>query len=48
MVANYYKPGPATASGNLRHTIESPSSRDGLADLGKWFIVDNVVEAMLR
>ncbi|MFT4636865.1 MAG: hypothetical protein ACI8T1_000173 [Verrucomicrobiales bacterium] len=48
MVANYYKPGPATAPGNLRHTIESPSSRDGLADLGKWFIVDNVVEAMLR
>ena len=44
MVANYYKPGPATRPGNLRHTIASPSSRDGLADLGKWFITDNVVE----
>jgi pectate lyase len=44
MVANYYKAGPATAPGNLRHTIASPSSRDGLADLGKWFIADNYVE----
>ena len=44
MVANYYKPGPATTPGNLRHNIASPSTRDGLADLGKWFIADNVVE----
>ncbi|MCB1094715.1 MAG: pectate lyase [Verrucomicrobiae bacterium] len=44
MVANYYKPGPATTPGNLRHTIASPSARDGLADLGKWFITNNVVE----
>lgn len=44
MVANYYKAGPATAPGNLRQTIASPSSRDGVADLGKWFVSDNVVE----
>lgn len=44
MVANYYKRGPATSPGSLRHTIASPSTRDGLADLGKWFIADNVIE----
>ncbi len=41
MVANYYKPGPATASGAVRHRLVSPSSRDGANDLGRWYVADN-------
>jgi pectate lyase len=44
MVANYYKAGPATAPGEVSHRIVNPSSRDGAADHGKWFVADNVVE----
>ena len=43
IVANYYKPGPATAPGKVSHRIASPSSR-GDGDHGKWYIDDNVVE----
>ena len=43
MVANYYKPGPATQVGEVMHRIASPSSREGVADYGKWYIADNVV-----
>ncbi|TWT51905.1 pectate lyase family protein [Allorhodopirellula solitaria] len=43
MVANYYKPGPATAPGGISHRIAGPSTRDGADDYGKWFIADNVV-----
>lgn len=43
MIANYYKPGPATES-KVRSRITSPSSRDGDADAGKWWISDNFVE----
>lgn len=43
MVANYYKPGPATRS-NVSSRIVAPSSRDGDADLGKWWVSDNFVE----
>ena len=43
MVANYYKPGPATAS-SVRSRIADPGSRDGDADAGKWWISDNFVE----
>ncbi len=41
MVANYYKPGPATASGPVRHRIVSPSSRDGANDFGRWYVAEN-------
>jgi len=42
MVANYYKPGPATKS-DVKARIASPSSRDGAADAGKWWVSDNFV-----
>jgi pectate lyase len=44
MVANYYKPGPATESGAVRHRIVSPSSRDGATDFGQWHVTDNYME----
>ncbi len=43
MIANYYKPGPATES-KVRNRITDPSSRDGDADAGKWWVSDNFVE----
>lgn len=43
MIANYYKPGPATES-KVRSRIVAPSSRDGDADAGKWWVSDNFVE----
>jgi len=44
MVANYYKPGPATEPGETSLRIASPSMRKEKADFGKWYIVDNVIE----
>ena len=44
MVANYYKPGPATATGKISQRIANPSSRDGENDYGKWYLSDNVIE----
>ena len=44
MVANYYKPGPATAPGEIMHRIVNPSSRKGIEDYGKWYVADNVVD----
>jgi pectate lyase len=44
MVANYYKPGPATSPGENRHRIVSPSSREEGKDYGKWYVARNVVE----
>ena len=44
MVANYYKPGPATSPGAVRYRIVSPSSRKEADDYGKWYVADNVVE----
>ncbi|GJM33914.1 MAG: hypothetical protein DHS20C18_29150 [Saprospiraceae bacterium] len=41
MVANYYKPGPATKPGEVSHRIASPWSRNEAADYGKWHISDN-------
>lgn len=41
MVANYYKPGPATDSGAVRRRIVSPSSRDGASDFGQWYVAEN-------
>lgn len=43
MIANYYKPGPATES-KVRSIIVAPSSRNGDADAGKWWVSDNLVE----
>jgi len=43
MIANYYKPGPATES-NVRSRITDPSSRNEDADAGKWWVSDNFVE----
>jgi pectate lyase len=42
MVANYYKPGPATDPGK-RSELADPSSR-GTDDKGSWYIAGNVVE----
>ena len=44
MVANYYKPGPATEPGEVSYRIVSPWSRNGAADYGRWYIADNVME----
>jgi hypothetical protein len=41
MVANYYKPGPATRSGEVSYRIANPSTRDGAAGYGKWYVADN-------
>ncbi|MFO7658191.1 MAG: pectate lyase [Bacteroidales bacterium] len=43
IVANYYKPGPATQPGEVSYRIANPSSRSE-EDHGKWFIADNVME----
>jgi pectate lyase len=43
MIANYYKPGPATES-KVRSRIADPSSRDGDADAGKWWVANNFVD----
>jgi pectate lyase len=43
MIANYYKPGPATES-KVRSRITAPSSRDEDAEAGKWWVSDNFVE----
>ncbi|SHI58894.1 exo-alpha-sialidase [Pseudozobellia thermophila] len=43
IVGNYYKPGPATAPGEVSHRIASPSSRSD-EDYGKWYIADNFME----
>lgn len=42
MVANYFKPGPATRS-EVRTRIAKPSSR-GADDNGSWFVADNYVD----
>ena len=44
IVANYYKPGPATKPGEVAHRIANPGFRNEIDDYGKWYIADNVVE----
>lgn len=44
MVANYYKPGPATEGGQVAYRIANPSSRNGTEGYGKWYIAGNIVE----
>tara|TARA_R110000868_G_scaffold83515_4_gene235693 strand:- start:8750 stop:10177 length:1428 start_codon:yes stop_codon:yes gene_type:complete len=43
VVANYYKPGPATLPGRLTSQIAAPWSRNGDSDYGKWYIANNVM-----
>ena len=45
MIANYYKPGPATAT-SVRGRIAEPSTRNGEADAGKWWVSGNVIEGV--
>lgn len=40
MVANYYKPGPGTESGDTQYRIVDA----GYTPLGRWYITDNVIE----
>ncbi len=44
IVANYYKPGPATQVGEVMYRIANPSFRNETDDFGKWYIADNVIE----
>ncbi|MGC9327810.1 MAG: pectate lyase family protein [Candidatus Hinthialibacter sp.] len=44
MAANYYKPGPATKPGEASYRIAEPSTRNGAADAGQWYVADNVVD----
>lgn len=44
MVANYYKPGPATLPGEVSYRIANPSFRNEIDDFGKWYIAENVIE----
>lgn len=44
MVANYYKPGPATQPGEVSHRIVNPGYRNIIDDYGKWYVADNVME----
>ncbi len=46
LVNNYFKPGPATVPGEVRHRIANPSWADG--DCGKWFVEGNVMEGSER
>jgi pectate lyase len=43
IVANYYKPGPATLPGEVSYRIASPSFRDEI-DFGLWYIAENKME----
>lgn len=43
MVANYYKPGPATEPGEVSHRIAAPSYRENIDNYGKWYVADNYV-----
>lgn len=45
VVANYYKPGPATEPGKVSYRIANPSIADQKGDkLGLWYIADNYIE----
>ncbi|CAD7694834.1 unnamed protein product [Ostreobium quekettii] len=42
LIANYYKAGPGTQDG-VRSRILDPSTRNGEADAGQWWVSDNFV-----
>ena len=44
IVANYYKPGPATQQGEVSYRIVNPSMRNDVSDFGRWYVADNVIE----
>ncbi|MCY1721999.1 pectate lyase [Prolixibacteraceae bacterium Z1-6] len=44
IVANYYKPGPATQPGEVSYRICNPSMRNTTDDFGLWYVADNVIE----
>ncbi|MCB0635540.1 MAG: pectate lyase, partial [Lewinella sp.] len=44
MVANYFKPGPATQPGRISYRIINPTSRHTEEDYGRWYVADNVME----
>lgn len=44
MVANYYKPGPATQPGKVSYRIVNPGYRNTVEDYGEWYVAGNVVE----
>lgn len=44
MVANYYKPGPATLPGRVSYRIVEPSYRETVDNYGKWYVAENVME----
>jgi pectate lyase len=48
IVANYYKPGPATRPGEIAHRIANPGFRNETDDFGLWYIADNLVEDNAR
>lgn len=41
LMGNYYKPGPATNTGEVNYRIANPSLRNDVSDYGKWYIADN-------
>ncbi len=43
MVANYFKPGPATRPGEVTYRIVNPSSSGSDDGFGKWYVEDNFV-----
>ncbi|UCH15871.1 MAG: pectate lyase [Bacteroidales bacterium] len=44
IVANYYKPGPATEPGEVSYRIAAPAFDPDSDIHGKWYIAENVVE----
>ena len=44
IVANYYKPGPATKPDEISHRIANPHFKIETDNHGKWYISDNVME----
>ena len=44
MVANYYKPGPATEPGKVSYRIANPAFREDKDIHGSWYIAGNVME----
>lgn len=43
MVGNYYKPGPATAPGEVSYRFCEPYNYKDVNNYGKWFVADNVM-----
>lgn len=49
VVANYYKPGPATQPGPVSYRIANPSVEDSKGDkLGLWYVADNYIEGVTQ